>query len=95
LHQAASAGKEVATNGVKLAELLISNGGDMSGKNADGNSPLHNAVRVDKAIVEFLIAHGADASIQDNKGRTALNLAEQTRGRAEIAELLSKHSDKK
>ncbi len=71
-------------------------GANVNVKDKDGNTPLHNAVRAGhKGIVDFLIAHGADAGMQDKKGRTVLNLAEQTRGRAEIVELLRKHAAKK
>ena len=45
-------------------------------------------------MVKFLIAQGADAGIKD-KGRTVLNLAEQTRDRTEIVEILRKHAANK
>ena len=50
---------------------------DVNKQNKDGWTPLHSACcSGHKEIVEMLIRAGADIYIQDNRGRTALDIAE-------------------
>jgi ankyrin repeat protein len=45
----------------------------VSVKDSFGNTPLHNAVLANNTdMVEILLEHGADVSVQNNKGRTPL-----------------------
>ena len=76
----------------------------MNTAGARGNTPLHDAVRNGfLPVVEFLTRHGADAQARNDRGQTALTLAETplpvpgTNGRRatrpEIAALLRSYGD--
>jgi ankyrin repeat protein len=57
--------------------------------------PLHSAALYGhKAVVELLLANGADISAKTPAGETSLQIATE-RGYKEIAELLRKHEAKK
>lgn len=74
---------------VETLRLLLDLGLDIDGQNADGNTPLHAALtgRGAEAIIRFLIEAGADPRIPNNRGETALDLAE-TRAAPGIIELM-------
>lgn len=77
LHIAASLGM-VVTLRLLLQEKTV----DVDARNAKGETPLHAAVQGgfgNTAALEELLAHGADVSLRDNHGKTALMLAD-TRG---------------
>ena len=42
------------------------------------------AARADPKMVEMLIAHGADVNITDSKGKTAIDIAHQSKDEATI-----------
>ena len=78
----------------EVAELLISNGGDVNAKNNIGDTPLHQAVfDGHRDIVELLIANGADVNAKDDHGQTPLDTAIQYK-KPETADLLRKHGGK-
>ncbi|KAL4736625.1 ankyrin repeat-containing domain protein [Aspergillus similis] len=66
-------------------ETLVSMGADPSQQNEDGHTPLHCLVKrsgrqptlapEDEQAMRFLLDHGADPSIKDGRGMTALDLA--------------------
>ncbi len=71
-----------------LADFLLSRGAQINA-GAGGNTPLHGAVSFQqKAMVSWLLEHGADPSLLDYEGRTPLALA-KANGQAEIAGLFS------
>jgi hypothetical protein len=57
-------------------ELLLENGADVNATAMDGTTVLHHAAAMGRdAVVEYLIANGADLSVRDNSNRTALDVA--------------------
>lgn len=58
------------------SQLLVKRGADPNARDAHGSSPLHVAAQEgDSATVEFLLASGANPSLCNTAGRTALELA--------------------
>lgn len=55
-----------------LVELLVARRANVNHRNAQGNTPLHFAMAYDAdgALGEFLIAHGADDTIENAFGLT-------------------------
>jgi len=84
--------------GYELSQRLVSLGLDVNGVNHHANSgqtPLHAAVLYDDASrVEFLLRHGADRSLRNQDGLSALELARHLESvgetRAEIIDLLGR-----
>lgn len=78
--------------------LLVSRGVDINARNSQeqGLTALHAAALAGEANgVRLLLAHGARADLQDDKGRTALELARTAAGKhpddaglAEVVQLL-------
>ncbi|KAE9112432.1 hypothetical protein PF010_g10443 [Phytophthora fragariae] len=57
----------------RMVELLVTRRANVNHRNAQGNTPLHFAMAYDSEGVlgEYLIAHGADDTIENNSGLTA------------------------
>ncbi|TFK99835.1 ankyrin repeat-containing domain protein, partial [Pterulicium gracile] len=76
-----------------LTEQLLYHGADLSSPDKDGDTthgstPLISAsARGYAAVVSTLLSGGADYSIKDNQGRTALTIAEE-KGQKEVALIL-------
>lgn len=67
----------------ELIAFLILNKIDINKKNSDGQTPLMTALKNgDIDTFNALIAGGADVTLKDNKGLTALNYAEHLKGAA-------------
>ncbi|MEJ2368190.1 MAG: ankyrin repeat domain-containing protein [Acidobacteriota bacterium] len=63
---------------VKGAAILLAAGARIDALNADGETPLYEAVSAKKpsrAVVDLLLKHGADPAIKNNKGQSPLQLA--------------------
>ena len=57
---------------VQVSELLINKGAEVNEKDNESTTPLMLAGDAgNKAVVELLLAHGADASLKDKEERTA------------------------
>jgi ankyrin repeat protein len=69
LHWAAS-----GCDGVTWIDLLLSNGADINAQDVGGLTPLMEAVYFGPVNVRLLLQHGADTSIRDTYGHTALDL---------------------
>lgn len=56
----------------RMVELLVTRRANINHRNAQGNTPLHFAMAYDSEGVlgEYLIAHGADDTIENNSGLT-------------------------
>lgn len=73
----------------KITDMLIAAGADINAKTDNGNTALLTAVKAGKPrTVRFLLERGADASIADAKGKTALDYAKEKQ-LADIISLLS------
>ena len=74
---------------IDIAKILLSENVDINAKDhKTGATPLHyTAFNGDKQLMELLIAHGAALDIEDDEGRTALEVAEE-KGHAQIVALL-------
>jgi len=67
---------------VAMIDYLIENGADPNARASGGVTPLHRAVRNRcSAAVQALLNAGADPSLTNDKGSTALALTEWTTGR--------------
>jgi ankyrin repeat protein len=68
---------------IEMARMLLDAGADINAVNNTGQSSLHAAARMDmKDFVRFLGERGADLTIKDRSGSTALDVAEGRTGRA-------------
>jgi ankyrin repeat protein len=66
---------------IEMAGMLLAAGANINAVNNNGQSSLHAAARVDLAkLVRFLGERGADLSIKDRNGSTALDIAEGRTG---------------
>jgi ankyrin repeat protein len=68
-----------ADDGTPMLEVLLSHKADINARDKDGRTPLMYAVDAGPENVRFLLLRGADPSIQDRKGQTALHLARSRR----------------
>lgn len=65
-------------NDLAMIELLIANGADLNVQNGQGDTPLICATKYGGGIektVKLIVDAGADVSITDNDGKTALDYA--------------------
>jgi uncharacterized protein len=86
LHSAASA------RNLEAARLLLERGAPVNARQQGGWVPIHAAAQNgDKAMVELLLGHGADASLTNDAGKTAADVARE-KGHAEIVALLGKRT---
>ncbi|MBW7992397.1 MAG: hypothetical protein FVQ84_20610 [Planctomycetes bacterium] len=70
------------------AEVLISNGADLSWRDKSGGTVLHTLVKTGTTgAMEAIIEHGVNVNAQNNYGKTALHVT-AAHGRKEMAELL-------
>jgi ankyrin repeat protein len=82
---------------IDLIRLLVDHGADVNARDQGGGTPLHLAVDVEgdgasqldaiptAELSELLIALGADPTIKDHRGRTALDVAHAYDHKAAIA----------
>ncbi len=71
-----------------LVQMLLDANADPNARSASDGTPLHSAAFTgDVAVMQLLLAYGADATAVDNKGHTPLDIA-RDRGHSEIAALL-------
>jgi hypothetical protein len=70
--------------------------GMLSEKLSSGEAPLHHAMRNQYfAFVEFLVQHGVDINTQDEKGRTALQIAAAINDKDAMCRLIELGADVK
>lgn len=66
----------------RMIELLLKSGSDLHGRDQNGATPLHRAVRTRCAsAVTCLLRAGADATLRNKAGSTSFHLAVQSTGR--------------
>lgn len=62
----------------EIAETLLSAGSDVNARAPAGTTALHGAALFrQQTMVKWLLEHGANASVQDGNGKTALDIAEE------------------
>jgi hypothetical protein len=68
-------------------QLLLEAGADANQRNADSETLLHGAAsrRTGRLMIPMLLKHGADPTLKDGKGRTALEVAEESKRRQNVA----------
>ncbi len=68
--------------------LLLEAGADANSRQARGNTPLHTSAHLgDISTVETLLAHGADAALRSDDGKSAADYARDG-GHEELARRL-------
>ena len=78
----------VAGRSAEAVRLLVDAGAPVNGKQQQGWTPLHEAVRQGNTdMTSYLLSHGADPKQQNDDGTSAIGLA-ATEGNASILKLL-------
>ena len=81
--------------GITVAKILVEHGADVNAKATDGTTALMLAAKYSKSeTVEYLLAHGADATAFDIQGKNALDYAQIATTRIDPAELPDCRIDK-
>lgn len=77
-----------ATTNLAFIEWLVENGADVNLANNNGDTPLMDAARLGKSrIFQYLLSQGANPSLKNAAGATALDIA-KARGRDDIVAIL-------
>jgi ankyrin repeat protein len=83
LHAAVAGGK------LEIVKAVLDAGGDANAQQQAGFRAIHEAgIKANRALAELLIAHGADPSLPNDSGTTAIDLARE-KGHAEFADWLA------
>ncbi len=71
--------RQIHVAGPKVTKVLIKNKAYVNAKNADGNTPLHRAIKAGhtKKVKYLLAHHNIDIMILNNKGKTCYTLFKQ------------------
>jgi ankyrin repeat protein len=70
-----------------IVEYLVAHGADVNARDNDGETALHVAAKYDDRIVALLLRLGADPSIKNRRGKSAIDLSREL-GLAECVKLL-------
>jgi ankyrin repeat protein len=83
LHAAVAGGK------IEIVKAILEAGGDPNAQQQAGFRAIHEAgTKANRALAELLIAHGADPSLPNDDGKTAIDLARE-KGHVEFADWLA------
>lgn len=83
LHAAVAGGK------LEIVKTVLDAGADANAQQQAGFRPIHEAgMKANRALAELLLAHGADPSLPNDAGVTAIDLARE-KGHAEFADWLA------
>ncbi len=79
---------------LECLRILLQYGAEIDARRGDGQTPLMIACSDNskEAMVELLLAQGADPTLQDNEGRTARDIA-ASRNLETIVDRLDRHQD--
>jgi len=83
LHAAVAGGK------LEIVRTILEAGGDPNAQQQSGFRPIHEAgTRANRALAELLLNHGADPSLPNDTGQTAIDLAHE-KGHSDFANWLA------
>ena len=83
LHAAVAGGK------LEIVRTILEAGGDPNAQQQQGFRPIHEAgTRANRALAELLLNHGADPSLPNDTGQTAIDLAHE-KGHSDFANWLA------
>jgi ankyrin repeat protein len=86
LHAAVAGGK------LEIVKAILEAGGNPNAPQQEGFRPIHEAgTKANRALAELLLAHGADPSLPNDAGATAIGLARE-KGYGEFADWLASKS---
>jgi ankyrin repeat protein len=86
LHAAVAGGK------LEIVKAILEAGGNPNAPQQEGFRPIHEAgTKANRALAELLLAHGADPSLPNDAGTTAIGLARE-KGHGEFADWLASKS---
>ena len=79
----------VAGRNLEIVKAVLDAGADANAQQQAGFRPIHEAgTNANRALAELLLAHGADPSLPNDDGKSAIDLA-RDKGHAEFAEWLT------
>lgn len=79
----------VAGRNLEIVKAILEAGGDANAQQQAGFRPMHEAgTNANRALAELLLAHGADPSLPNDEGKTAIDFA-RDKGHAEFADWLA------
>lgn len=79
----------VAGRNLEIVKAVLEAGADPNAQQQAGFRPMHEAgTNANRALAELLLAHGADPSLPNDDGKTAIALA-RDKGHAEFADWLA------
>jgi hypothetical protein len=82
----------VTDSAVDVVRFLLDEGADVNLADHEGETPLMVAVRDgEKELIQILLEHRADLYAVNNRGQSALSVAEEMRGHRHLLELLVSH----
>jgi hypothetical protein len=86
LHRVADLRRTDGPRAARVAVMLIERGAPVDGRNRDGVTPLHQAVRArNLALAEVLLDRGANPNAPDKRGSTPLHRASASTGASNTA----------
>ena len=87
LHSAVAT--DAGASDIEIVRLLLAKGADPNAKSQSGGTPLHTAAFTgERAVLDLLLGHGADARVRNVQGKSAADIARE-RGNTEIANVLA------
>jgi len=82
----------VAGKNLDIVRAVLQAGADANAQQQAGFRPIHEAgIKADRVLAELLIAHGADPSLPNDAGVSAIDLARE-KGHAEFADWLERQA---
>lgn len=79
----------VAGRNLEIVKAILEAGGNANAQQQAGFRPMHEAgTNANRALAELLLAHGADPSLPNDEGKTAIDFA-RDKGHVEFAEWLA------
>jgi len=87
LHSAVAT--DAAPRDLEIVRMLLDAGADPNARSASGGTPLHTAAFTgDRASLDLLLGHGADAAVRNAQGKTATEIANE-RGHQDLVRALA------